>query len=83
MAIDQRLPDLSDGELESLHANAVRLAQSGAPQQRRQAEELLPLIGAVIEERRHVRAAQALQARRSATQRSAVAKRAKDGLDLD
>ena len=43
MRIDQRIPDLSDKELESLQANAVRLVDSGSPIQRQQAEELLPL----------------------------------------
>jgi hypothetical protein len=53
--MDQRLPDLSDNELESLHANAVRLSQSGSDRQRRQAETLLPLIGAQMETRRAAR----------------------------
>ncbi|HJS80277.1 MAG TPA: hypothetical protein VJ748_06600 [Vitreimonas sp.] len=62
--MDQRLPDLSDKELESLHANAVRLAASGAPQQRQQAESLLPLIEAQMETRRAARvAAQASRAK--------------------
>ncbi|HYD74324.1 MAG TPA: hypothetical protein VEF55_14400 [Candidatus Binatia bacterium] len=54
--MDQRLPDLSDKQLESLHANAVRLSQSGSTLQRRQAEDLLPLIGVQIETRRTARA---------------------------
>jgi hypothetical protein len=55
MAIGDRIPDLSDKELESLHANAVRLALSGAITQRRQAEELLPLLDAAREQRRAAR----------------------------
>ncbi len=61
--IEQRIPSLSDEELESLHANAVRLAQSGTPVQRGQAEELLPLLGAALEERRATHAASKARAR--------------------
>jgi hypothetical protein len=57
MGIEDRIPDLSDKELESLHANAVRLAESGTQQQRQQAETLLPLLGAALEERRQTRVA--------------------------
>lgn len=55
MDIDQRIPDLSDKELENLHANAVRLAGSGTQKQRQQAEELLPLLSAALEDRRRLR----------------------------
>jgi len=72
MEMDQRLPDLSDKELESLYANAVRLAQSGTAKQRRQAENLLPLIGDAMEARRAARAASEGEARRAKTQRRAV-----------
>lgn len=57
MEIDQRIPDLSDKELERLHANAVRLSQSGSVKQREQAESLLPLVGAAMEARRTAKAA--------------------------
>ncbi|MES1156447.1 MAG: hypothetical protein ABUL73_01595 [Alphaproteobacteria bacterium] len=75
MEIDRRIPDLSDKELENLHANAVRLAQSGTPEQKRQAEKLLPLIGATLEERRVARAAAQAEKRRSKGQRSAIVSR--------
>lgn len=55
MGIEQRIPDLTDKELETLQANAVRLAQSGTVQQRQQAETLLPLIDAAMQERRAAR----------------------------
>ncbi|WP_395647268.1 hypothetical protein [Terricaulis sp.] len=71
--IDQRIPDLSDKELEQLHANAVRLAQSGTQVQRQRAEELLPLIGAAMEERRAARAAASGEKRRVAVRRKPVA----------
>lgn len=57
MGISDRIPDLSDKELESLHANALRLAASGSTQQRQQAEELLPLLGAALEERKATKTA--------------------------
>lgn len=78
MGIDQRIPDLSDKELEQLHANAVRLAQSGTPAQRQQAEQLLPLLGAALEERRAARAAASGEKRRDTTRRKAVAARDKE-----
>ena len=57
MAIADRLPDLSDKELETLQTNAVGLKETGSVQQRRQAEELLPLLDAALEERRLARVA--------------------------
>ncbi len=75
MTIGDRIPDLSDQELESLHANAVRLLGSGSVQQRRQAEELLPLLDAALEERRAAKAAVQTEARRAATEKRATAKR--------
>ncbi len=69
--IDQRIPDLSDKELESLHANAVRLAASGSQLQRQQAEHLLPLLGAALLERKQTRD-QALKSRPSARRKTAV-----------
>jgi len=56
MQIDQRIPDLSDKELETLRANALRLAGSGTTQQQQQAESLLPLLEAALSERRAARA---------------------------
>jgi hypothetical protein len=38
----ERIPGLTDKELQNLHANAQRLAQSGKPQQKAAAEDLLP-----------------------------------------
>lgn len=72
MQMDQRIPDLSDSQLESLHANAVRLAQSGAESQRRQAESLLPLIGAELERRRKTKALASKERRRAGVERKAV-----------
>lgn len=65
MSITDRIPDLSDKELESLHANAVRLKDTGSVQQRQQAEELLPLLGAALEQRRLARVAAHTETRRA------------------
>jgi hypothetical protein len=71
--IDQRIPELSDKELENLHANALRLAQSGTQRQREQAESLLPLLSAELEQRRAARVQTQQENRRSnAKQRAAV-----------
>jgi len=72
MEIDQRIPDLSDKELERLHANAVRLAASGTPIQRQHAERLLPLRGAPQEQRRLARLEAQTHARRANVRRKAV-----------
>jgi hypothetical protein len=69
MEMDQRIPDLSDKELESLHENAVRLAQSGTERQRQQAESLLPLIDAQLEARRAARAETQAETRRAAVEK--------------
>lgn len=65
MTIGDRIPDLSDKELERLHANAVRLQSSGSAIQRQQAEELLPLLGVALEERRLARVAAHTETRRA------------------
>ncbi|MGD9968414.1 MAG: hypothetical protein AB7T59_17995 [Hyphomonadaceae bacterium] len=77
MAIADRIPDMSEKELESLHANAVRLKDTGSAIQRQQALELLPLLGAALEERRLARVAAQTETRRAATEKRAAARRAK------
>jgi len=49
MAIADRIPEMSEKELESFRANAERLKDSGSAIQRQQAEELLPLLDAALE----------------------------------
>lgn len=51
MQIDQRIPEMSDAELQTLHGNAIRLAASGAPAQKTEAARLLPIIDAALETR--------------------------------
>ena len=72
MSLEERVPDLSDKELERLYANAIRLAQSGTDRQRVDAERLLPLIGATLEERRSESVAKA-EALRAETKRARMA----------
>jgi hypothetical protein len=81
MGIDQRIPDLSDKELENLHANALRLEQSGTQMQRQHAEELLPLLSAAMEERRAARllAQQEKKATNAAARKSAKTAKAAAG----
>ncbi|MBC7768631.1 MAG: hypothetical protein H7124_07570 [Phycisphaerales bacterium] len=82
MEMDQRIPDLSDKELERLLANAVRLQESGSDKQRQQAEQLLPLLSAAIEERRAARVlAQAEQRRANARKKSAANETLKANFD--
>jgi hypothetical protein len=80
IAIEDRIPDFSDKELERLHANAVRLAQSGTPAQRERAERLLPLVRAALETRSAARAATQRETRTAmAKRKGAAAKNKKDG----
>jgi hypothetical protein len=82
LGIDQRIPDLSDAELENLHANAVRLMDSGSPKQREQAESLLPLLTSAIAERRAAKTAAQQETKRvNAEKRSTAAKAAKAAKD--
>ncbi len=66
MAILDRIPDLSDRELESLHANAVRLKDAGSVIQQRQAEELLAPLAAALAERKAARVEAQAETRRVA-----------------
>lgn len=52
MTIDERIPAMSDKELDNLHANALRLAQTGKPAQKVEAERLIPIVAAEIDRRR-------------------------------
>jgi hypothetical protein len=53
--IEKHLTELSDKELENLHGNAIRLAQSGTGAQRADAERMLPLVGAEVDRRAKLR----------------------------
>jgi hypothetical protein len=83
LSIDQRIPDLSDKELETLHANAVRLADSGTVMQRQQADNLLPLIGAEMVTRRQAKAAIAAAKPRRTTRKTAASAKAAAAVDAE
>lgn len=44
MSIEQKIPEMSLGDLETLQANAQRLSKTGAPKQQTEAMRLLPII---------------------------------------
>jgi hypothetical protein len=52
MAIEDRIPEMTDKELAVLHDNAKRLALSGAVKQQTDAERLTPLIEAELAARK-------------------------------
>lgn len=52
MTIDDRIPAMSDKELDNLQANALRLLHTGKPAQKVEAERLIPIVGAEIDRRR-------------------------------
>lgn len=76
MEISERIPGLSDKELEAFHANAVRLAASGNAKQREQAEALLPLLSGALAERGAAKAAALAEQRVQAAERRAEARAA-------
>lgn len=63
MLMSERIPTLSDVELERLQANALRLVETGTAIQRKQAEELLPALSEALETRRVAHAAASAAAR--------------------
>lgn len=63
--IEGRIPGMTDEEIQSLHANAERLAVSGTPPQQAEALRLLPAIAAEAAVRKAAHTA-ALQAKRVA-----------------
>lgn len=48
MSIEQKIPEMSLSDLETLHANAERLSRSGAPKQQAEANRLLPIIAEAL-----------------------------------
>lgn len=77
MFIDSRIADLSDKDLENLHGNAIRLAQSGSPSQRMEAERLLPIIGAEVERRARNRSVVMADTRQKKRDAAAAARKKK------
>lgn len=81
MLIDSRIADLSDKELENLHGNAIRLAQSGTPSQKTEAERLLPVIGAEVEARARRRSTAMADARQKKREAANATRRNKAKTD--
>jgi hypothetical protein len=59
MSIEDRIPQLSDKELENLHANADRISKGAPNKQQAEAGRLLPIIAAALAARRETRAVEA------------------------
>jgi hypothetical protein len=51
MDLSEKLPSMTDIELQNLHSNAERIVLSGKPKQSEQAAHLLPLIKSEQESR--------------------------------
>ena len=47
----ERIPEMTDQELATLHGNAQRLESAGAPAQQKAAAEMMPAITAELAER--------------------------------
>ncbi|MDP3738382.1 MAG: hypothetical protein Q8R02_13385 [Hyphomonadaceae bacterium] len=48
MTIEDRIPEMTDKELDNLHANATRLSTATASKQQAEAVRLLPIIEAAM-----------------------------------
>lgn len=48
MTIEDRIPEMTDKELDNLHANATRLSTAAASKQQAEAVRLLPIIEAAM-----------------------------------
>lgn len=84
ITIDERIPGMTDAQFENLAANAIRLATSGTPAQRAEAERLKPIIAAETE----VRSARKTEARKEAAEKrkttaSAKRKAKKESIPVD
>jgi hypothetical protein len=64
MAIEERIPQMSDKELDNLLANARRLAQSGAAKQKAEAERLIPIVERAVAERKAKRAEELVETKK-------------------
>jgi hypothetical protein len=65
MAIEDRIPALTDKELDNLHSNAVRLSANGTAAQKAEATRLMPIIDAAVEDRRIARTADLAERKRA------------------
>lgn len=72
MSIEERIPEMSEAQLESFRANALRLSQSGTDRQRTEAERLLPQIETALVERKRAKADALAERRKAAPKRVAT-----------
>lgn len=75
MPIEDRIPAMTDKELENLLANATRVMQAGG-KQKAEAERLIPLVEAAMADRK-VRKAEELVETKKVRQAAATEKRAR------
>jgi hypothetical protein len=61
VSIEDRIPQLTDKELENLHDNAERIAKGAASKQQAEAARLLPIIADALVERKKTRATEAAE----------------------
>ena len=61
MSIEDRIPQLTDKELENLHDNAERISKGAASKQQAEAARLLPIIADALVERKKTRATEAAE----------------------
>lgn len=72
MDIENRIAGFSDKQVQTLHENALRLAETGDVLQRTEALRLAPILAAELEERTKLRNAER-KAKRAVTRQAALA----------
>lgn len=77
MAIDDRIPQMSETELVNLQANATRLVASGTPAQKAEAERILPLVKTALEASKVAKTAAQQKAASDRRENLAVARKKK------
>jgi hypothetical protein len=76
VAIEDKIPQMTDGELQNLHDNAARISAGATSKQQAEALRLLPIIVAAMAERSALRATEAAE-KRAAKQKSLAEAREK------
>ena len=61
MTIEDRIPEMTDKELENLLANAERISKTPASKKQAEAERLFPIIAEALVERRKTRVTEAAE----------------------
>jgi hypothetical protein len=73
MSLLEKLPGMADDQLNNLHANAVRLGESGSAAQRASASKLLPALEAEIANRKQAKRQRLVDAGKSRAKSKAAA----------